>query len=297
MRWNGVEIPDVNPNNVVDPQAVANYGQPNGGGVQTERTQARAELAQLERELAQVNARIAEFDRANPGLSSGGAELAANRMEMGDYGAYDSLVGNAYGQARNDAARNDATNAGVMNAIDEARKLAFGLDNESDETRAERVQNIRVMLDKAARDAEKGGVRLPREWYELNEQLNGRGGNGGGKSELQWLNELYSKSDAHKLTDADVSEMKDFIRNNPKSELSLKLQGIISRYGKKTVESRMRWRGESESAEKAAKKYTSMTRGDAAQFANRWNAGTDAEIKLLKKFYNYDYETGALVRK
>lgn len=54
---------------------------------------------------------------------------------------------------------------------------------------------------------------------------------------------------------------------------------------------------EKKEADKIALRYTGLTPEQFANFKQKWNAGTDPEIKKLKKHYDLDFKTGALTAK
>ena len=54
---------------------------------------------------------------------------------------------------------------------------------------------------------------------------------------------------------------------------------------------------EKEEADKIALRYTGLTPEKFANFKQKWNAGTDPEIKKLKRHYDLDFKTGALTAK
>jgi hypothetical protein len=198
----------------------------------------RKELADLERQLAEIDLQIEKFDRENPGISSGMVDVAAKRAEAGDMGTYNAMVQNAYSMQLGASGARKAGEAGIWNSIDEARKLAFGLDDTSDETREARVANIRVMLDKARRDATAAGIELPTEWHELDRKISQveTGAGADKRSILQWGNELWTKSKNGDLSDDDIKDMESYIAKNPNSELSKDLQAMVQQYKGKTVE-------------------------------------------------------------
>lgn len=60
-----------------------------------------------------------------------------------------------------------------------------------------------------------------------------------------------------------------------------------------------KWEEEKKEADRLVRELVNMKMDEFqhAKFANRWNAGTDKDIKLIKKFYNYDTKTGAFSTK
>lgn len=54
---------------------------------------------------------------------------------------------------------------------------------------------------------------------------------------------------------------------------------------------------EKKEADEIALRYTGLTPEQFANFKQKWNAGTDPEIKKLKRHYDLDFKTGALTAK
>lgn len=238
FRWQGMPTTPQNPN-------MEGYGAAMGSAIANAETayedkKLRDELAILERQLAELDMQIEKFDRENPGISSGMVDVAAKRAEAGDMGTYNAMMQNAYSMQQGAAGARKAGEAGIWNSIDEARKLAFGLDDTSDETREARVANIRVMLDKARRDATAAGIELPTEWHELDRKISQveTGAGADKRSILQWGNELWTKSQNGNLFDDDIKDMESYIAKNPNGELSKDLQAMVQQYKGKTVEAK-----------------------------------------------------------
>lgn len=255
----------------------------------------RQELAALESQLAEIDRQIEQFDRENPGFSSGMVDVAAKRAEAGDMNAYNSMVQGAMSMQQGAAGARKAGEAGVWNSIDEARKLAFGLDDTSDETREARVANIRVMLDKARRDATAAGIELPAEWHELDRKISrpSEDGEGSRRSVLEWQNRLYSKAIDGSLSDTDIKDMNDYIDKNPKSDLSKQLQTLVSQYRGKTVEARERYRIAKSAAKKRMDEWNQMDWSNARR-KSEWNALPSNDP--LKKFFSID-DNGFIIDK
>ena len=253
----------------------------------------RQQIADLERQLAEIDMQIEKFDRENPGFNSGMVDVAAKRAEAGDMGAYNSMVQNAYSRQLGEDGLRKSGSAGVWNSIDEARKLAYDLDNLGDETRGARIANIRVMLDKARRDASASGMELPNEWYELDRKISqiGTGSGEGRRSLLEWGNTLWSKAKSGELRDSDIDEMKKYIAKNEKGELSKDLQALVSQYEGKTVEARERYKKKRDEAVKLRDEWNSMN-VSSLQKKNMWNGLQKGDIR--KQFFNID-KNGNLV--
>lgn len=253
----------------------------------------RQELAMLERQLAEIDMQIEKFDRENPGISSGMVDVAAKRAEAGDMGAYNAMVQNAYSMQQGSAGARKAAESGIWNSIDEARKLAYGLDDAGDETRDARIANIRVMLDKAKRDADAAGVNLPDEWYRLNSEISNGGSNkdGGRINLLEWGNRMYTKWRNKKLSDNDIKEMEDYIAKNPNGELSKDLQPLVEQYKGKTKEAKAKAKAKNEKWESWFNRVV-----NAANIAEEIAKLSREEYEEFKKRFTYDPKTGELKR-
>lgn len=253
----------------------------------------RQELAMLERQLADIDMQIEKFDRENPGYSSGMVDVAAKRAEAGDMGAYNTMVQNAYSMQQGAAGARKAAESGIWNSIDEARKLAYGLDDTGDETRDARIANIRVMLDKAKRDADTAGVKLPDEWYQLNREIS----NGGSNKDkdrlnlLEWGNSLYTKWRNEDLSDDDIKDMEDYIAKNPNGELSKNLQPLVEQYKGKTKEAKARAKAKKEKWENWFNRVINAT-----NIAEEIAKLSREEYEEFKKRFTYDPKTGELKR-
>lgn len=253
----------------------------------------RQELAALESHLAEIDRQIEQFDRENPGFSSGMVDVAAKRAEAGDMNAYNSMVQGAMSMQQGATGARKAGEAGVWNSIDEARKLAFGLDDTSDETREARVANIRVMLDKARRDATAAGIELPAEWYELDRKISQveTGAGADKRSILQWGNELWTKSQNGTLSDDDIKDMESYIAKNPNGELSKDLQAMVQQYKGRTQQAKAKAKAKNEKWESWFNRVV-----NAANIAEEIAKLSREEYEEFKKRFTYDPKTGELKR-
>lgn len=253
----------------------------------------RQELAALESQLAEIDRQIEQFDRENPGFSSGMVDVAAKRAEAGDMNAYNSMVQGAMSMRQGSAGARKAGEAGVWNSIDEARKLAFGLDDTSDETREARVANIRVMLDKARRDATAAGIELPTEWHELDRKIEQveTGAGADKRSILQWGNELWTKSQNGTLSDDDIKDMESYIAKNPNGELSKDLQAMVQQYKGRTQQAKAKAKAKNEKWESWFNRVV-----NAANIAEEIAKLSREEYEEFKKRFTYDPKTGELKR-
>ena len=291
FRWQGMPTTPQNPN-------MEGYGAAMGSAMANAETayedkKLRDELADLERQLAEIDLQIEKFDRENPGMSSGMVDVAAKRAEAGDMGTYNAMVQNAYSMQQGAAGARKAGEAGIWNSIDEARKLAFGLDDTSDETREARVSNIRVMLDKARRDATAAGIELPTEWHELDRKISQVETDAGAdkRSILQWGNELWTKSQNGSLSDDDIKDMESYIAKNPNGELSKDLQAMVQQYKGRTQEAKAKDKAKNEKWESW---FNSVV--NAANIAEEIAKLSREEYEEFKKRFTYDPKTGELKR-
>lgn len=253
----------------------------------------RQELAMLERQLAEIDMQIEKFDRENPGISSGMVDVAAKRAEAGDMGTYNAMVQNAYSMQQGAAGARKAGESGIWNSIDEAKKLAFGLDNTADETREARIANIRVMLDKAKRDADAAGIELPDEWYRLNSEISDGVSNRdkGRINLLEWGNRMYTKWRNEDLSDDDIKDMEDYIAKNPNGELSKDLQTLVGQYKGKTKEAKAKAKAKNARWENWFNRVV-----NAANIAEEIAKLSREEYEEFKKRFTYDPKTGELKR-
>ena len=253
----------------------------------------RKELADLERRLAEIDLQIEKFDRENPGISSGMVDVAAKRAEAGDMGTYNAMVQNAYSMQQGAAGARKAGQAGIWNSIDEAKKLAYGLDDTGDETRDARIANIRVMLDKAKRDAESAGIELPDEWYRLNSEISDGVSNKdkGRLNLLEWGNRMYTKWRNDDLSNDDIKEMEDYIARNPNGELSKDLQPLVEQYKGKTKEAKAKAKAKNAKWENW---FNSVV--NSVNVAEEIAKLSREEYEEFKKRFTYDPKTGELKR-
>lgn len=253
----------------------------------------RKELADLERQLAEIDLQIEKFDRENPGISSGMVDVAAKRAEAGDMGAYNAMVQNAYYMQQGASGARKAGEAGIWNSIDEAKKLAYGLDDTGDETRDARIANIRVMLDKAKRDADAAGIELPDEWYRLNSEIADSVSNKdkGRLNLLEWGNSMYTKWRNDDLSDNDIKDMEDYIAKNPNGELSKDLQPLVEQYKGKTKEAKAKAKAKNARWENW---FNSVV--NSVNVAEEIAKLSREEYEEFKKRFTYDPKTGELKR-
>lgn len=233
-----------------------------------------AEIAQLETELAQVEAQIAEFDRMNPGIASGDIDIAATMMEAGNYAPYQQAVNTEIGRRQMGASGRDAAESAVRNAIANAKKLEWGLHEADDWMQRKTRGEMKAALDDAKYVAEKNGVELPREYYDLLKKVDEGAANGtdvGGddtvRSNTNRIEDLVRNKNLH---DKDIQELRTKAKKmgNNSSEAE-KLNALADKYEKSTVE-----------ASKRRRQAKAKAKEDAKNFAARTANMTEAERNL-----------------
>lgn len=263
-------------------------------------------LKDLERQLAEVDARIAEFDRMNPGVASADIGIAAKRAEAGDMSSYNNLVNNAMAREQMGASFKASIVDGIENDLWEARKLLWGLNSKDDEFRNSMSEQIKTALERSQRTAQKYGVDLPDIYFELKEKMESiPKGNGGNVSSREIGNEWWTKARNGTLQDEDIELAEKWVAENPNSSEAEKVRITIEQYRNKTegAKARAKAKGDAraieiEEADRLAKKYATFVDEKAlADFKVKWNEAKDKEIKTLKKFYDLDFKNGQLKKK
>lgn len=240
-------------------------------------------LRSLEARLADVDAKLAAFDKANPGFNPDAAEIAAKRAEIGDFSAYDNMVGRQ-GQANADP-------SGIENELYNAEKLTWGLKSKSGEEKEIAKANIEATLRRAEEWADKTGGKLPMSYHRLKAQLEGVGGSGGDdRSELEWSNRIYTKALNKQLTDADIKEMTDYIEKHPDRELSKALQPIVKEYKGKTGEAKRRAERTKAEARAIYDEIANLPINDQFKAFESWGP---EKRRMFRKYYKIDPKTGA----
>jgi hypothetical protein len=227
------------------------------------------ELAQLETELAQVEAQIEQFDRINPGIASGDIDIAATMMEAGNIAPYQQAVNTEIGRRQMNASGRDAAESAVRNAIANAKKLEWGLHEADDWMQRKTRGEMKAALDDAKYVAEKNGMALPREYYDVLAKIDNPDTGDGMNNETYWRNSFTAKVSKNDLHDSDIVELKEYANKNPNKELTAKLYAIVREFEKSTVEAG----GRRNQAKAKAKE-------DAKNFAARTANMTEAERNL-----------------
>lgn len=253
------------------------------------------ELAQLQAELAQVEAQIAEFDRMNPGIASGDIDIAATMMEAGNYSPYQQAVNTEIGRRQMNASGRDAAESAVRNAIANAKKLEWGLHEADDWMQRKTRGEMKAALDDAKYAAEKNGIVLPREYYDLLAEVEKGAFNdtnvGGGDTVLADTQRIEGLVRNKNLHDKDIQELyakADKMGDN--SSEAAKLRALADKYKNSTVEKRAVGEQEKAEAGREASKINGVKNKDMRR--QMFDNGSDA----LRKYYKYDEKSGLVVK-
>lgn len=244
-------------------------------------------LRSLEARLADIDAKLAAFDKANPGFNPDAAEIAAKRAEIGDFSAYDNMQGRG---AQN------ADPTGIENELYNAEKLTWGLKSKSGEEKEIAKANIEATLRRAEEWADKTGGKLPMSYHRLKAAIDGMGATTGDdyKTELEWSNDFYTKALNKTLADEDIEKANAFIARHPDSEVSRALQSIVKGYKGKTMESKARNAKEEKDAKAIYSEIANLPIEDQFKAFRSWS---DEKKNLFRKYYNIDPKKGAEARK
>ena len=253
-----------------------------------------AEIAQLETELAQVEAQIAEFDRMNPGIASGDIDIAATMMEAGNIAPYQQAVNTEIGRRQMNASGRDAAESAVRNAIANAKKLEWGLHEADDWMQRKTRGEMKAALDDAKYAAEKNGIALPGEYYDLLKKVDGAPDDanvGGGDTVLADTQRIEGLVRNKNLHDKDILELyakADKMGDN--SSEAAKLRALADKYKNSTVEKRAAGEQEKAEAGREASKINGVKNKDMRR--QMFDNGSDA----LRKYYKYDEKSGLVVK-
>jgi hypothetical protein len=253
------------------------------------------ELEQLETELAQVEAQIAEFDRMNPGIASGDIDIAATMMEAGNIAPYQQAVNTEIGRRQMNASGRDAAESAVRNAIANAKKLEWGLHEADDWMQRKTRGEMKAALDDAKYVAEKNGMALPREYYDLLKKVDEGAANdtgvGGGDTVLADTQRIEGLVRNKNLHDKDIRELyakADKMGDN--SSEAAKLRALADKYKNSTVEKRAAGEQEKAEAGREASKINGVKNKDMRR--QMFDNGSDA----LRTYYKYDEKSGLVVK-
>lgn len=254
-----------------------------------------AEIAQLETELAQVEAQIAEFDRMNPGIASGDIDIAATMMEAGNHAPYQQAINTEIGRRQMNASGMDAAESAVRNAIANAKKLEWGLHEADDWMQRKTRGEMKAALDDAKYAAEKNGIALPREYYDLLAEVEKGAANdtnvGGGDTVLSDTQRIEGLVRNKNLHDKDIRELyakADKMGDN--SSEAAKLRALADKYKNSTVEKEAEIKQDKAEAGREASKINAVKNKDMRR--QMFDNGSDA----LRKYYKYDEKSGIVVK-
>lgn len=195
----------------------------------SDRAGIQTRIAELQTELDQITNKIAEIDKANPGLAKNPREweIAAKRAEVGDMSAYDNLVSRG----------NDDSSAasGIENELLNAEKLTWGLKSKDTETANAARNQAEVAIIRAEEWAAKTGKDLPSSYYRLKNALAAQD-EGPNANTITGM--LWSKVQDGSLNDADRAYAKALHDADPNSADAPKLREIYENTKGKTVESK-----------------------------------------------------------
>ena len=263
-------------------------------GQQAQMQATRDELAQLETELAQVEAQIEQFDRMNPGIASGDIDIAATMMEAGNYSPYQQAVNTELGRRQMNASGRDAAESAVRNAIATAKKLEWGLHEADDWMQRKTRGEMKAALDDAKYAAEKNGIALPGEYYDLLKKVDGAPDDanvGGGDTVLADTQRIEGLVRNKNLHDKDIRELyakADKMGDN--SSEAAKLRALADKYKNSTVEKKAAGEQEKSEAGREASKINGVKNKDMRR--QMFDNGSDA----LRKYYKYDEKSGLVVK-
>lgn len=254
-----------------------------------------SELAQLETELAQVEAQIEQFDRMNPGIASGVIDIAATMMEAGNIAPYQQAVNTEIGRRQMNASGRDAAESAVRNAIANAKKLEWGLHEADDWMQRKTRGEMKAALDDAKYAAEKNGIALPGEYYDLLAEVEKGAANdtdvGGGDTVLADTQRIEGLVRNKNLHDKDIRELyakADKMGDN--SSEAAKLRALADKYKNSTVEKKAAGEQEKSEAGREASKINGVKNKDMRR--QMFDNGSDA----LRKYYKYDEKSGLVVK-
>lgn len=253
------------------------------------------ELAQLNAELAQVEAQIEQFDRMNPGIASGDIDIAATMMEAGNYAPYQQAVNTEIGRRQMGASGRDAAESAVRNAIANAKKLEWGLHEADDWMQRKTRGEMKAALDNAKYAAEKNGIALPGEYYDLLAEVENGVANdtdvGGGDTVLankQRIERLVRNKNLH---DKDIEDLRAKARKmGDNSSEAEKLNALADKYENSTVEKSDAIKQEKSEAGREASKINGVKNKDMRRQM------FDNSSDVLRKYYKYDEKSGLVVK-
>lgn len=280
--------------NVADPQGVRGQQNPmdmTGYGASMQAASNRAEIqgriAQLENELASVTGKIAEIDKATPGLAKNPKEweIAAKRAEIGDMSAYDNLV------SRNNT--DSAAASGIENELYNAEKLTWGLNSKSDEDRAIARSNIEASLRRAEEWAARTGKELPTSYYRLRRELEAAPGAGGNAdmNSREYGNELALKIYRGTATNDDIEKGVAWAEKNPNSDAAKEILEAAKAGKGKTIESKEEYKRKVSASNALYDQAKDLSKEGLVKW---WEGLSEKDRKLFKLKHTIDLAKGVV---
>jgi hypothetical protein len=193
------------------------------------------------------------------------------------------------------ASGRDAAESAVRNAIANAKKLEWGLHEADDWMQRKTRGEMKSALDDAKYVAEKNGMALPREYYDLLKKVDEGAANdanvGGGDTVLADTQRIEGLVRNKNLHDKDIRELyakADKMGDN--SSEAAKLRALADKYKSSTVEKRAAGEQEKAEAGREASKINGVKNKDMRR--QMFDNGSDA----LRKYYKYDEKSGLVVK-
>lgn len=271
---------------------------------QQNRQQIQAKINELETELASITSKIAEIDKATPGLAKNPREweIAAKRAEIGDMSAYDNLV------SRGNQSSSSVSN--IESGLYAAAKELWGMKDADDSQRNMSQNIIGVELQKAEEWARKNGVNIetgmPRIYYDLRQKYNELGGNGApasapapvvGGARLNFENartignevaSLVAKKDLH---DSDINDMNAWVSANPNSPHSSEIRTLIKDNKDKTEEAKARSKKTKSDSDALYNQAKDLSKDGLVKW---WEGLNSKQRELFKKHHSIDLAKGTV---
>jgi ribosomal protein L12E/L44/L45/RPP1/RPP2 len=182
----------------------------------------------------------------------------------------------------------------VRNAIAYAKKLEWGLHEADDWMQRKTRGEMKAALDDAKYVAEKNGIALPGEYYDLLKKVDGApddtdvGGVDTVLADTQRIEGLVRNKNLH---DKDIRELyakADKMGDN--SSEAAKLRALADKYNNSTVEKKAAGEQEKSEAGREASKINGVKNKDMRR--QMFDNGSDA----LRKYYKYDEKSGLVVK-
>lgn len=271
------------------------------------RSELERELAYNENEIRYLQNQLENMRAEWMDQDSFDRKLAANRAAIGDFG-------NARAHQNDIIARQNDRNRLADTAMQwrwqaKQNEIARQADKEK-QAKSEikrligEIEDLDVQIpyhtDLGAKNAlEAKRERLVRELaaYGVSNPVGNQGQNQGSDSVATLVqDEASATNEKGFFKDADQRE-KIAKRYD---ELGLKAEAKRVRATKTVGEKKKAsddFAAEKKEADEIALRYTGLTPEQFANFKQKWNAGTDPEIKKLKRHYDLDFKTGALTAK